>query len=93
MPSFLAGLSRGGRILVINRAVHSSSYKIEYSPQPQEKNRKNTTFEYVIRNDILVSQMCKKQNFHLSLLTMQQQYNYCVQSKIFKLFYRLLGEV
>ena len=25
MPSFLAGLSRVGRILVINRAVHSSS--------------------------------------------------------------------
>ena len=51
-----------------------SRLQTEYYPHPQEKNCKNTTFEYVIHNDILVSQMCKQQNFHLSLLTMEQQY-------------------
>ena len=59
---------------ILVQTSYSSSYQIEYYPQPREKNCKNTTFEYVIHNDVLVSQMCKQQNFHLSLLTMQQQY-------------------
>lgn len=51
------------------------------SPETSGKKWKKTTFEYVIHNHILVSQMCKQQNFHLSLLTMQQQQQRYIVSK------------
>ena len=79
MPSFLAGLSRAGRILVINRAVHNYFLLIlEWISPATSGTEKTQLLNMSFIMIILVSQMCKKQNFHLSLLTMQQQQQYIV---------------
>lgn len=79
MPSFLAGLSRAGRILVINRAVHNYFLLIlEWISPATSGTEKTQLLNMSFIMIILVSQMCKKQNFHLSLLTMQQQQQYVV---------------